>query len=139
MTRLSRVVLVLVVTLSVLALVPWTRIHALETMGRWLVVNDPVKPVDIVALPESGDGGEAVDLEVSDLYREGVAARILLLVPTPTGADRELTRRGVTREDLTLLTLVQLGVPRSAIASIDSGEGGTTESTQALAAWVADH
>ena len=36
-------------------------------------------------------------------------------------------------------TLVQLGVPATAITTVEAGEGGTTESTRALAEWARAH
>jgi hypothetical protein len=38
-----------------------------------------------------------------------------------------------------LTTLRQLGVPDGAVARVEAGEGGTTDSTLALVTWVRDH
>lgn len=113
--------------------IPSVRHGALRAAGSLLVLSDPVEPVDLGVMTESGEAGE---LEVSDLYHRGVFAKVMVLTPEPTPVDRELDRRGVHREDVTLSTLVQLGVPRSAIITVPAGEGGTTESTEALATWV---
>jgi hypothetical protein len=113
--------------------VPAIRSAGLRTLGGLLVVSDPIEPADIGAMTESGEAGE---LEVSDLYHGHVIPRVLVLTPEPTAVDRELARRGVHRVDLILSTLVQLGVPRDAILTLEAGEGGTTDSTEALAAWV---
>ena len=43
------------------------------------------------------------------------------------------------RENLTVSTLVQLGVPPEAITTVEAGEGGTTDTTRALAAWAREH
>jgi uncharacterized SAM-binding protein YcdF (DUF218 family) len=53
--------------------------------------------------------------------------------------DREFIRRGVYRDDIVVTTLRQLGIAQSAIVVVDAGEGGTTESTQALADWIRVH
>ncbi len=137
--RLARAGVALLAVGLIVAAVPKARARVLQTVGALLVAGDPVAPVDYVAMTESGDGGEADLLDVSDLFRKGVASHVLLLMPTPTAADRELSRRGVVHDDIMLAALVQLGVPRTAITTLDAGEGGTTESTQALAAWAADH
>jgi hypothetical protein len=113
--------------------VPAIRSAGLRTLGGLLVVSDPIEPADIGAMTESGEAGE---LEVSDLYHGHVIPRVLVLTPEPTAVDRELARRGVHRVDLILSTLVELGVPRDAILTLEAGEGGTTDSTEALAGWV---
>jgi len=135
-SRLARVLLALMFALMLVASVPAIRAVTLRVLGGLLIVSDPIERADIAAMTESGEAGE---LEVSDLYRDHVIPRVLVLTPEPTAVDRELARRGVHRVDLILSTLVQLGVPRDAIQTLEAGEGGTTDSTQALAAWVSQH
>ena len=81
--RLARGGLAVLAIALVVAVVPQIRSRALQTMGALLVVNDPVEPVDLIAMTESGDTDEAGVLEVSEMYRNGVAPRVLLLVPAP--------------------------------------------------------
>jgi hypothetical protein len=135
-SRLARVLLVSISAVLLVVAVPAIRAAALRTLAGLLIVSDPIEPADIAAMTESGEAGE---LEVSDLYHDHVMPRVLVLTPEPTEVDREMERRGVHREDLILSTLVQLGVPRTAILTLEAGEGGTTDSTVALAAWVTRH
>jgi hypothetical protein len=138
-SRLARVLLALIVATSLVAAVPAIRSVTLRMLGGLLIVSDPVERTDIATVTiESGEAGE---LEVSDLYRDHVFPRVLVLAPEPTVVDRELARRGVhlAAADRILSALVQLGVPRDAIQTIEAGEGGTTDSTEALAAWVSQH
>jgi hypothetical protein len=137
MRRIATTALLIVVAVVALAgIVSPLRRAALRAAGGVLIVSDPVESADVGAMTESGEAGE---LEVGDLYRAGVISRVLVLVPSPTSVEREYARRGVHRDDIVVTTLVQLGVPRSAITTVEAGEGGTTESTQALAAWAAEH
>jgi len=109
------------------------RTTILTSLGRAMATSDPLAPADLAVLtPESGDGGE---IEVSDLFRDHVVTRVAVLVPQPTIAEAELERRGVRSHAPPLDVLVQLGVPPNAIVAVPAGEGGTTESTKALAAW----
>jgi hypothetical protein len=134
--RLARVLLTLILAVLLVASVPAIRAVTLRTLGGLLIAGDAIEPADIAVMTESGEAGE---LEVSDLYHDHVIPRVLVLTPEPTAVDRELARRGVHRVDLILTALVQLGVPRDAILTLEAGEGGTTDSTEALAAWVRDH
>lgn len=134
--RLSRIAATILVLGVLVAAIPAARSGALRMIGGALVINEPLVPVDIAVMTESGEAGE---LELSDLYRERVMPRVMVLTPAPSSAERELQRRGVHREDFVVTTLVALGVPREAIITVEAGEGGTTESTEALATWAADH
>lgn len=133
---IRRVVLLAVVAVLGVALVSPVRLAALRSTGGLLIASDPLEKSDIGAMAESGEGGE---LEVADLYRAGMFPRVMLLVGEPGLADRELARRGVERVNPLVTTLVQLGVPRSAIFILEAGEGGTTDTTLALANWVRAH
>src|SRR5712671_1935063 len=91
------VLLAVGVDLCLIAVIPVTRTRMLQLMGALLIVRDPLAPVDIVAVTESGEGGE---LELIDLYHDHVMPRVMVLTPAPTAADQELLRRGVRREDV---------------------------------------
>jgi len=134
---LGRLVLAATALVLLLALIPWTRHGILVLAGRALVAGDPVGSVDVGVITETG--GEWGTLALIDLYRADVFPRIVLLAPTPTSGRREFERRGVRLDDMTMTALLQLGVPRDAVTTVDAGEGGTTESTQALADWVRLH
>jgi hypothetical protein len=135
----TKVLLALISGTLLVMMVPAIRAVTLRTLGGLLIVSDPIEPVDIAAVTiESGEAGE---LEVSDLYHDHVMPRVLVLAPEPTMVDRELARRGVhlADQDRILSALVQLGVPRDAILMIEASEGGTTDTTTALGAWVTSH
>ena len=119
--------------LVLLALIAPTRHAALRAIGATLAISDPLGPADVGVMTESGQAGE---LEMSDLYHEHVIPRVLILAPAEDAVAVELARRGVHHEDLMVTTLVELGVPKTAISTIDAGEGGTTESAEALSAWA---
>jgi len=118
------------------AVVPSIRHAALRAAGATLVTADRLEPSDVGVITEFGEGSE---LEAADLYHERYFSRLVVLEPSPTPVDREYARRGVYRDDVVVTTLRQLGVPESAIVHVDAGEGGTTESTQALAEWMRVH
>jgi len=131
-----RALLLLSIALVIVAVVPATRAAVLRAAGATLIVTDPVQRADVGVMAEFGEGNE---LEVSDLYHEKMFSRVVLLEPSPTAVDREYVKRGVFRDDIVRTTLRQLGVPETAIVTVDAGEGGTTESTHALAAWMRTH
>jgi uncharacterized SAM-binding protein YcdF (DUF218 family) len=133
MKRLVAVVCALVI---VVAIVPAARRTVLQRVGGVLVVSDPDAPADVGVMTESGEGDE---IGVSDLYRRHAFPRVLVLAPSPNAVDLELKTRGVHHEDRVLSTLRQLGVPPSALSTLDAGEGGTNDSARALAAWARDH
>ena len=137
--RLIRVLLALACAALLIAVVPPLRTRTLQAIGGLLIVSDPTEPADIAVMVANTESGEAGELEIIDLYHDRVMPRVMVLTPAPTKADQELMRRGVRRENVLVRTLVQLGMPPTAITTIEAGEGGTTESTEALAAWVASH
>lgn len=141
MKRRIRVAIVMVLVLGGLAVIPGVRHAVLRNLGGLLVVADSIEPGDVVVISESGGAGEfqAAEIEASELYRRHLFSRVMLLMPSPDPVDEELARRGVRLENPVLSTLRQLGIPDSAMIVADAGEGGTTESTRALASWVRDH
>ena len=134
--RALRLVASLILLVAATVFVPPVRHTILRSLGRVLVTTDPVQPADVGVMTESGDGGE---IEVSQLYHQGVFPRVLVLAPAPTAVDAEYVRLGVHRVDVVLTTLRQLGVPDSAVIRLDAGEGGTTDSALALVRWVREH
>ena len=133
MKRLLALTIVLAV---IIAVVPAARRAVLQRVGAVLVVSDPDAPADVGVMTESGEGDE---IGVSDLYQRHAFSRVLVLAPSPDSVDLELKTRGVHLEDRALSALRQLGVPSSAITTIDAGEGGTNDSARALADWARDH
>jgi hypothetical protein len=133
---LRTVALVIVIVVAVGVIGPVRR-AALKGAGRLLVTADDVGGADVLAMDvESGPAGA---LKVSDLYRAQPNATVALLMPSATRLHDELKRRGVVLPNLILEILVQLGVPNAAVIQIPAGEGGTTETTAALASWARAH
>jgi len=122
--------------LVIAAAIPAARQAVLRTAGASLVASDTAERADVGVITEFGEGNE---LEIADLFHEKLFARVVLLEPSPTAVDREYARRGVFRDDIVVTTLRQLGIPENAIVHVDAGEGGTTESTMALADWIRVH
>jgi len=109
--------------------------------GRALLLDEAGGTGDVVALSESGDAIEfqAAEIDAADLVAQHQFSSIVVLKAASTPVAEELVRRGVTLESPVIATLRQLGVPPGKIIMLDAGEGGTTESTTALAAWVRQH
>jgi hypothetical protein len=141
MSRASRVGIVLALLVVVSAAIPPVRRAGLASVGRSLMVTDRVEPGDIVVISESGDPVElqAAMLEAADLYHRGLFPRVMLVRAAGEAVDAEMARRGVKLNNPVIETLRQLGVPPDRIATIDAGEGSTTDSTKALAGWVRAH
>lgn len=118
----------------VLVLLVAFHIPLLRSVGRALVVNDPLSPADVLAVTTAS--GEAGLLETGDLYREGWARAVVIIRRSPTAADRELQRRGVRLPDREAETLALLGVPPSVILPLPSGDGGTLAGTASLVKWL---
>src|SRR5262245_6880287 len=100
------------VALAVAASLPPARTAALRAVGRALVVNEPLEPVD------SGRGGRrrgrGTLVEAADIVCFGLSARVGVIDDPEGEADRELARRGIPFEDATtgsIRLLRELGVP----------------------------
>lgn len=137
MFRTTRSRVWLCIALVSTALTISTRDVVLRGVGAFLAASDPLERVDLAVMTiESGDAGK---LELSELFRAKLADRVALFAVPPTRVQRELERRGVRLHDERAETLVQLGIPMTAIVTIPTGEIGTTEGTAALARWCREH
>ena len=127
----------LAAALAIVAIVVFVapvRDRLLVSVGELLATADQPAPADTAVItPESGAAG---DIEAGDLYAKGLVKSVVVLVPAPLPIDLELARRGVRLPNFTLDTLEQLGIPETAIRTLEAGEGGTTENTAALSAWA---
>ena len=121
--------------------IPALRHGALQTLGAALLASDAIEPADVAVISDTGGSEEfqAAELEVSELYGRRIVSQVILMRPAPDVIDEELARRGVRLENPALATLRQLGVPETAVIALDAGEGGTTDSTRALARWTRAH
>lgn len=140
MRRALRAIFVMTAIVVCIA-VPPIRRALLAAPARLLVATDAVEAGDVLVLSESGDPVEfqAGLIEAADLYQRGLFPRVMLVQGSPQAMDEELARRGVKLENPVVETLRQLGIAKDRILILTAGEGGTTESTQALATWVRAH
>jgi hypothetical protein len=131
--RLFRALATVALMCAIAAAIPPVRRAVLRGAGQMLVASDEPGPADLLLMDvESGGAGV---LAISDLHRSQPRAAVGVLVPAGTGVDRELHRRGIVLPNLTLEMFAQLGIPPDAIIRIPAGEGGTTETTAAIADW----
>lgn len=109
----------------------------LVSAGDFMASGDRPAAADAAVItPESGAAG---DLEAADLYSKGLVRSVIVLTAAPISIDRELARRGVRLPNVTFDLLQQLGIPGSAISTLEAGEGGTTDNTTALSRSAAEH
>jgi len=136
--RWSRILLVVLLGLALVAGVPAIRTAALRTMGGALVVDEPVESADIIVVPRWAGGAGAID--AADLVHRGIAGRVAVLPEPPTPAERELTRRGIFYHDQTA-DLVQL-LHTLGVAKVDvipDPAAGTQAEAQVLLSWCDRH
>jgi hypothetical protein len=127
------VIVVFVLGLAAVAVVPPARRAVLTGIGQHLSATDAPGAADLIAMDvESGFAGA---IKVGDLYREHKSAAVAVLVPKETSLDDALRSRHIVLPDTMTEVLTQLGIPKHAVVQIPAGEGGTTETTAALAGW----
>ena len=98
----------------------------LPAMGRFLVVGDPPEKADAIVVL-AGSYPDRV-LEAVDLYRRGLAPRIILCREPDTAGFRRLAELGVTvprPSDLNRAVAEQLGVPAGAIDVLEQAGDST--------------
>jgi hypothetical protein len=122
----------LLVAIAAAAVTPIRR-AALGGIGRHLTASDAPADADLLAMDV--DSGYAGAIKLSDLYREHAAPTVAVLVKKKTAIDEALKNRHIVLPNVMVDVLVQLGIPRHAIVQLPAGEGGTTESSAALAGW----
>jgi uncharacterized SAM-binding protein YcdF (DUF218 family) len=124
---------VLVLAAVVAALfVGWlARDEILRGMARAWTVSDPVVPADAVAV--LGGGLETRPFAAADLYKRGIAKRILIasvrLSPTEKLAILP------SHVELNRTVLLKLGIPPGAIGSFGSDVSNTFQEARALVQW----
>ncbi len=125
--------LVVGLAIAVVALVPAFRRPVLRTMGHVLVVEEPLQPADVIVV--SLGAGEAGLLEAADLVHSGIASKVGVFTEVPSPVDRELLRRGITRQDRPswpLRLLGELGVSNVEELPLSTG---TTDEGPLLSEW----
>ena len=114
--------------------VPVIRGAILRTVGRALVVDEPVAPADVIVIPLWAGAAGAID--AADLVQSRIADRVAILTEPPRPAEQELSRRGVSYQDETadlVQVLHALGVTN--VEVIPDPAAGTHEESHVLLSW----
>ena len=122
----------LLAILAVLAIGVAAVAGTLFVPAPWLSsADEPVPSSAIVVL--GGDPSRA--LAAADLYRQGLAPRVLVSAAAPTARDRRLETAGITTprdDELARQVLLARGVPESAIAIYGHDLQSTLDEARAL-------
>jgi hypothetical protein len=112
------------------------RSSVLRFIGHALVVDEPLRHVDLIVVP--GWTQDAGDIEAADLVHRGIATEVVVLLNLPEPSNRELVRRGVLRaaDNWTVSLLHKLGA--LTVTPIDLGNGTKAEMAR-LPAWLDSH
>jgi uncharacterized SAM-binding protein YcdF (DUF218 family) len=124
---------VLLAFVTTVASVGWLfRAEMLSGMARAWTVSDPITPADAVAV--LGGGLETRPFAAADLYKQGVAKRILLAGVRLSPAEK----LGVlpSHEELNRAVLLKLGVPPEAMTRFGADVSNTFEEAKALVEWA---
>jgi len=118
--------------LSCLALAVLLTAFACPRAGRYLVVDEPIRPADALVVL----AGARVDrwLEAVDLYHEGKGKAILLSPGYLEDSEVRLRARGIrypAATDLIRDAMVQMGIPADVIVSIPEGMDNTAHEASA--------
>jgi uncharacterized SAM-binding protein YcdF (DUF218 family) len=122
------------VLLGLLAVLSW---GAWLGAGEFLVVSDPL-PAHADAIVILAGSPPARLLEATELYRSGLAPRIVLTRERRPPATVALARRGVPVDDPDTLAqshLIALGIPAEAITILNGRAYSTTSEAQLIARW----
>jgi hypothetical protein len=133
--RWRRVVLGLLVATTALMAIPRTRVATFRSLGRALVVNDPVTTADAIVI--SVDADSAGVLEAADMVRNGISNTVAVFAEPPGTSRLEFQRRGIRYDDdasRALVELESLGVKNP--IRIPTPVDGTTAEGRVLSAWV---
>jgi hypothetical protein len=130
-----RILTVLGAVVAVFAVCALLRRPILREAGRLLTFSDPVAAADIIVVTE-WDATDGALLDAADLVQDGIASRVAILLTPPVPADRELARRGIHREPISVYLvgmLHSLGV--KTVEIIPSTADGTGAEGEVLTAW----
>lgn len=109
--------------------------------GRVLVVSDPLPAHADAIVILAGSIPDRV-LEAADLYRAGVAPRVVVTRERIRRGDAALRARGVRLpegDDLTVAALAQLGVPPRATVVLRRRSSSTDSEAMTIARWACTH
>lgn len=91
----------------------------LRSVGRWLIVSEPLGPADAIVVVAGGTPGR--EREAAELFKRGLAPRVIVSRPGMTGGHVALLRFGIrthTFQEEARLALEKLGVPAAAIVPL---------------------
>ena len=114
---------------------------ALPLAGRLLVVADPL-PASADAIVVLAGSIPTRVLEAGDLYRSGLAPRVVITRERLLRGDAALRARGVRlpeSDELTRAALEQLGVPPHAIIRLRRRTRSTENEARTVARWACAH
>ncbi len=126
---------------AVLVLAVALAMVALPLAGRLLVVADPL-PASADAIVVLAGSIPTRVLEAGDLYRSGLAPRVVVTRERLLRGDAALRARGVRlpeSDELTLAALEQLGVPPHAIIRLRRRTRSTENEARTVARWACAH
>jgi uncharacterized SAM-binding protein YcdF (DUF218 family) len=114
----------------------WRRDFLLVEIGRAWSVNDPAPKVDAIVV--LGGGPDNRPPAAAELYRAGVAPRVLYMDVKLTAGERMEQRMGIeaTESDGTRLLLLTNGVPEKAIEKIGRQVASTYDEARAVREWA---
>ena len=109
--------------------------------GHGLVVADPLPSRADAIVVLAGSISDRV-LEAADLYRAGLAPRVVVTRERLRRGELLLRAHGVRlpqNDDLTISALEALGVPRAAIVRLGRRDGSTAREARTIARWACAH
>jgi uncharacterized SAM-binding protein YcdF (DUF218 family) len=105
----------------------------LPATGRFLVAEDPAEPADAIVVL-AGSYPDRI-LEAVELYKQGLAPRVILCREPEIGAFRRVTELGLDvprPSDINRMIAEQLGVPPAAIEVLERGGDSTYAEAQTV-------
>jgi uncharacterized SAM-binding protein YcdF (DUF218 family) len=127
--------LVLVATAVALGL------FVVSSAGRWLIVADPLPAAADAIVVMAGSVPDR-SLEAADLYRSGLAPRVVVTRERLGQAGSMLHAHGIRLpegDDLTRAVLAGLGVPDAAIVALRRRTRNTMTEARTIARWACRH
>ena len=106
--------------------------------GRFLEVHDPLPTAADAIVIMAGSIPDRT-LEAADLYRAGLAPRVVVTKEQRRSGEERLHARGVTlpeNHDLTITALEALGVPRTALVLLARRNDSTESEARTIARWA---
>lgn len=112
----------------------------LAGMGRLLVAEDPLEPVEMIVVSDADPLAGA--LEAGRLYQAGISRQIGLLAAEPDPVDDQIRALGIPRLEPTGMLrwiLDRSGVPASAMQDLPGTVDGTETEIGVVAAFAREH